>query len=406
MDRYPMIPAACTIVSLNYLPYARVLCASFLRNHPDWKFYVLLVDRVPSDIDLSNEEFELVLVEDLQIPGFPSIAFKYDILELNTNVKPTFLKSLLARSVDRLIYLDPDIFVYRPLTSIINALNDHSIVITPHALSPIPDDIQSEVVLLMGGVFNLGFVAVSRCEEAERFLFWWEQRCLEFAYNEPKKGMFVDQKWINLVPCFFENVTILRYPGCNMAYWNLHERRLSQEDHTWMVNQRFPLEFYHFSGIAVDAGDKLSRRMERFTLANRPDLRKIYEDYRSLLVQRGLREFKAIRYAFGSFENGQFINRITRCLYAANLDRFAGEDPFSNSSRFYAWAKATKILGARDSANTYTSESLMKTDFRLRTLNWMFRFMLRILGADRYTVLMKYLSYISILRNQRDVFAK
>jgi len=401
-----MTQAVCTIVSLNYLPYARVLCASFLSHHPGWKFYVLLVDRLPGDLDLSNEPYELVLVEDLEIPDFPPIAFKYDILALNTNVKPTFLKALLARGFDRVVYLDPDIFVYRPLDSIIGALNTHSIVITPHVLSPISDDVQSEVVLLMGGVFNLGFIAVSRSEEVERFLSWWEQRCLFFAYDEPKKGMFVDQKWINLVPCFFENVAILKYPGCNMAYWNLHERQLSKAGDAWMVNEKYPLEFYHFSGISVDAGNKLSRRTERFTLANRPDLRSIYEDYRSLLIEQGFREFKAREYAFGAFENGQFINRITRSLYGANLERFAGEDPFRSSSRFYAWAKSTGLLGSRDSANAYSSESLAKNEFRLRAVHGALRLMLRLLGSDRYTVLMKYLSYISILRNQRDVFAK
>jgi hypothetical protein len=34
----------------------------------------------------------------------------------------------------------------------------------------------------------------------------------------------------------------------------------------------------------------------------------------------------------------------------------------------------------------------------------MLRLALRMLGADRYSVLMKYLSYISALMNQSDVF--
>jgi hypothetical protein len=398
-----MTQAACTIISLNYLPYARVLCNSFLCHHPGWKFYVLLVDRLPKDIDLSHEAFEMVLVEELGIPNFQSLAFKYDILELNTNVKPTFLKALLARGIDQLVYLDPDIFVYRRLDSVLDAMTDHAIVITPHAFSPISDDVQSEVILLMGGVFNLGFVAVTKCAETERFLSWWEQRCFDFAYNEPRKGMFVDQKWINLVPCFFDSVKILKSPGCNMAFWNLHERELSQEGGAWVVNRTSPLEFFHFSGIAVDAGEKLSRRKERFTLANRPDLRTIYKDYRALLIQHGFREFKAIKYAFGAFDNGQYINRLTRSLYAANLDKFAGEDPFSSSSRVYAWAKSAGFLSVCDSANSYSSESYSKSDFRLRAMNSLLRLMLRILGADRYTVLMKYLGYVSILRNQRDV---
>jgi hypothetical protein len=400
-----MKQAACTIVSLNYLPYARVLCTSFLRHNPGSAFYVLLVDRLPDDTDLANEDFELELVEDLGIPDFPSMAFKYDVLELNTNVKPTFLKSILAKGIDQVVYLDPDICVYQELQSVFGALNESSIVVTPHCLSPIPDDIQSEVILLMGGVFNLGFVAVRKCEETDRFLSWWEERCLDFAYNEPRKGMFVDQKWINLAPCFFENVKILKQPGCNMAFWNLHERYLSSEGGVQMVNRTSLLEFFHFSGISVDGGDQLSRRKCPFTLANRTDLRPIFEDYRARLIQKGFREFKARKYAFGVFDNGQYINRLTRTLYAVNIGRFGGEDPFSCSSGFYAWAKSNRLLSVQDSANSYSSETHSKSDFRLRMVHSIFRLALRILGADRYTVLLKYLSYVSILRNQHDVFA-
>src|SRR4051812_21919176 len=103
-----MVRAACTIVSLNYLPYARVLCDSFQQFHPDCKFYVLVVDRSPA-VDLSHESFETIFVEELGIPNFLSYAFRYDILELNTNVKPTFLKHLHDRGIDQVIYFDPDI---------------------------------------------------------------------------------------------------------------------------------------------------------------------------------------------------------------------------------------------------------------------------------------------------------
>ena len=33
----------------------------------------------------------------------------------------------------------------------------------------------------------------------------------------------------------------------------------------------------------------------------------------------------------------------------------------------------------------------------------MLRLALRLLGADRYTILMKYLGYVSVLRNQKDI---
>jgi hypothetical protein len=123
------------------------------------------------------------------------------------------------------------------------------------------------------------------------------------------------------------------------------------------------------------------------------------------LRNTALSYFKGRKYAFGTFENGQYINHLTRTLYAINIERFGDEDPFSNSSRFFTWARSAGILSVQDNAGAYSSETYVKSDFRLRMLHSMFRLALRILGADRYTVLMKYLSYVSILRNQRDVFA-
>jgi hypothetical protein len=399
-----MVRAACTIVSLNYLSYARTLCDSFLRSQPDCKFYVLLVDRLPADFERLSERFEMITVEELDIADFTSVAFKYDILELNTNVKPTFLRALLARGIDHLVYLDPDIFVYRPLDSVFDALTEHSIVLTPHILSPIPDNGQSEQIFLMSGVFNLGFVAVGRCAETDRFLSWWENRCLNLAFSEQREGLFVDQKWINLVPCFFESVKILKNPGCNMAHWNLYERRLSQENGVWMVNEKSPLEFYHFSGISVDGGQRISKYTDVFNLNNRPDLSSIFEEYRAQLIGHGYRMFHSGKYAFGAFDNGQYINRLTRSIYAASLETFSNENPFRSSSRFYRWAKTTRLLSARDSASSYTRGSYAKTDWRLRVLHAILRLALRTLGADRYTVLSKYLAYISVFMNQSDVF--
>jgi hypothetical protein len=398
-----MTRAACTIVSFNYLPYARTLCASFLALHPECKFYVLLVDRLPEGFVLSQEQFELVAVEDLGILDFPSVAFKYDILELNTNVKPTFLKMLLARGLDEIIYLDPDIFIYQALAPVFESLAKYAIVLTPHALSPVPDHGQSELVLLSAGIFNLGFLAIKRCQETDLFLSWWEARCLELAYDEQRASMFVDQKWINLVPCFFDSVEILKHQGCNVAYWNLHERQLSRQDNGWMVNETDPLLFFHFSGISVDGKERISKYTEKLTLLNRPDLRSLFENYRTQLIKHGIRETYVNKYAFDTFDNGQFINRLTRSLFAANLDRFSGENPFHSSSKFYTWARAKHLLSVSDSAKTYTSKSYSNVDSRIRFIHTTLRLALRTLGADRYTILMKYLSYISILRNQRDV---
>src|SRR5581483_2809732 len=245
VERCEMTRAACTIVSLNYLHYARTLCDSYLEQHPDHAFYVLIVDRPSPEIDTSRERFRVIWVEELGIPDFLSVAFKFDILELNTNVKPTFLKSLLASGVDQLIYLDPDILICSSVDFIFDLLQSSSIVITPHTLSPNDAEPGNESILLYAGVYNLGFIALGRSEESLRFLTWWESRCLTEGFAERMSGLFVDQKWINLVPCYYDQVTILKHPGCNVAYWNLHERKTLTDGRGLRVNGSVPLVFFH-----------------------------------------------------------------------------------------------------------------------------------------------------------------
>ena len=104
--------AACTIVSKNYLSYARVLAESFRRHHPRSQMFVLLVDRVDGHFAPEREPFELVELPELDMPELPRFCFQYSIVELNTAAKPYFLQHLLRkRGVSKLIYLDPDIVI-------------------------------------------------------------------------------------------------------------------------------------------------------------------------------------------------------------------------------------------------------------------------------------------------------
>ncbi len=228
------VAAACTIISPNYLPYARTLATCYLAHHPGHRFFVLLVANLsdpapfPSATEAA-EPFETVLLTTLPIPDLLAIAFQYDLLELNTDVKPTFLRYLFAQhALEHLTYLDPDIFVYAPLTPVFEALSDNDAVLTPHITSPIDDDLlPGEQEMLYNGTYNLGFIALRNTPAADRILAWWERRCLTLGFSEGRTGLFVDQKWMNLAPGLFPHVAILRHPGCNMAYWNLHERTLT-----------------------------------------------------------------------------------------------------------------------------------------------------------------------------------
>ena len=149
----------------------------------------------------------------------------YDVTELCTAVKPWLLKKLLDQGATVATYLDPDIKVYTPLDRVEAAAVEHGIVLTPHVTKPMPRDglSKSETEVLLSGIYNLGFVAVSK--QADDFLYFWQARLKRECIVDPQNMRFVDQRWVDFVPGLYP-VDILRDPSYNVAYWNLDHRDL------------------------------------------------------------------------------------------------------------------------------------------------------------------------------------
>jgi len=398
-----MKDVACTIVSANYLHFGWTLADSFLKLHPEKEFHLLLVDHRPQDFAARDPRVHIHDVETLNIPNFRSVAFKFDILELNTAVKPTFLKHLFGSGATKVIYFDPDIFVFNSVELIYEALEDASIVLTPHILGPTPDaEHRYERDLLATGVFNLGFVAVSNSTQGRNFLDWWEERCLNYGFNDLRAGLFVDQKWINLAPCLFDKVHILRHVGCNVAYWNLQERFLSEGGNGIVVDGNSPLVFFHYSGYRDDAPDQLS---DKLRLPQQVDgiLRSLLLFYGQQLNIHGAKQYKKNAYAFKTFSNGSLITSLARRIYSVTMDRWAGHDPFDSEGKYYKAAQKAGLLSKQDQSGLYNPMKFPAGDWRIKMINLVLFSLPRIVGGDRYTMLMKYLSFITILRHQRQL---
>jgi hypothetical protein len=342
-------------------------------------------------------------VEKLGLPGFRSLAFKYNILEFNTAVKPSFFKYLFDGGADKAIYFDPDIYLFRPAELIYEALNSACVVLTPHLLSPTPDpDHIYENDLLVTGVFNLGFIAVSNTSQGRRFLDWWEERCLRFGFEDLRCGLFVDQKWIIHAPCFFDSIHILRDVGCNVAYWNLHERSLSATQEGYAVNDCAPLVFFHFSGYKLSTPDELSTKL-RLKQTIYPTLRKLLLFYGERLRANGAEICQQYEYAYAHFSDGSLVTTLARRLYSATIDQWGDQDPFDVTGEFFKAAKKARLLSKQDQSGKYSSNNLATDDWRIKAINRFLFSLPRIVGGDRYTMLMKYLSFITILRNQRQL---
>ena len=349
--------AACTIVSKNYISYARTVADSFLAHHPGSPFFVLLVDRIDGHFEPQSEKFHLTGIDALDIPDLSRFCFQYTILELNTAVKPYFLSHLLDKyGFKKLIYFDPDIIITENLSELSRLLDQHSIILTPHLTAQIDDNYRpSELDILLAGAYNLGFLAIAATPTTRNFLKWWQERLYANCQIAFDKGMFVDQRWIDLVPGLFDGVHILREPEYNVAYWNLHSRSVEFNNGRLTVNGE-PCHFFHFSGFDPNEISTISKHQNRFTIDRVGSLAGLFEYYRDLLWSNGYRDTKQWPYAFGCFSNDMRIPDVARVMYRAlgqSSSRFG--DPFSAEGphSFFRWLQE-RVDGEREAGRVIT----------------------------------------------------
>jgi hypothetical protein len=345
--------AACTIISKNYVAYARVLAASFLEHHPGGRFFVLLVDRVDGAFDPSQELFTLIEVEQLAtIPDLPSFLFKYDIVESNTAVKPYYLEYLFSTyDLDHIVFLDPDILIFQPLDAVAEAIEHYSITLIPHLTEPLEDDgkLPNEMTMLRVGCFNLGFLGLKATPTTQRMLTWWQKRLYEHCRIRFDLGLFVDQRWMDLVLPMFKDVFILKHRAYGVADWNLPERTITAGPPPEVNGQ--PLCFYHFSGIEIDNLEQISKHQTRYTFDEIGEAADLYHRYRALLIEAGHAESSRWPYAFGSLDNGALIEPSARhAYYELGTERGRFGDPFKSAGEqsFFGWLRSTDRVGHGD----------------------------------------------------------
>ncbi|MES2372512.1 MAG: glycosyl transferase [Bacteroidota bacterium] len=398
--------AGLTICSFNYIPKALVLLESYHSFHPDHSLFILIVDKKRPDFTFSAAYINIIWVQDLVVENFYKYAFCFDVIELNTNVKPMAMKHLLKEHT-KVIYLDPDIQIFSRLDLVIEELNSASIVITPHSYTPILDGYKpDDADLLRFGAYNLGFIGVSKCDEADLFLDWWSDRCLNLGYYEPHAGLAVDQKWMDLAPAFFPGLKILRNVGLNVAFWNLHERQLSKIDNSWFVNKNTPLVFFHFSSFNVTSPEAIAYKQTRYASGSRPDFVLLSKTYSEQLIKFGSEKYEKEKYGFDYFDDGIYINPTLRRFYSIlEGEFFSEENPFLATSKIRKFALKNHLLKLnRDSPKRLTFKDLDKFGRQETFFLWGLKFCLAILGPNRYYALMRYMAHISSIRNQRKLF--
>lgn len=240
-----MKKAFCTITTVSHLYKTRALIKSISRFY-SVEFYVLVIDgALPNYHDANYVELSF-----LKNPLSTALIKKYKKNKdhLRWALKPMLMHELLKSGFDKVIYSDNDICYYASPHFLFEKLNESAIILTPqnYSFDPTKDQIWMEANFLCG-LYNAGFVGASN--KGLPALTWWANCCLYNMKQVAWRGLYDDQKYLDLMPILFDEVAIIKHKGCNISGWNLENNKRVQKRNEVIIAPDYEIIFIHFTPL-------------------------------------------------------------------------------------------------------------------------------------------------------------
>jgi len=320
-----------TSICGNYLPRAIALGESIKRHYPEAKFFPCLLERaLPAGAEAIPAFSGILLAKDIVPYNFEHFIFRHSIVEAATAVKGDLMLHLFKAFPEEnaIIYLDPDTHLYSDFPELEALMEEHPIVLTPHLVNR-SDFVPMEVSILEHGLYNLGFLALRRSDEALNLLDWWRDRLHRMCYDAKYTGIFTDQKWFDLAPLFFKT-KLLMHPGYNVGPWALHSRPAATDEKGKVMISGQALRFIHFSGFPgtfYNCANNWPRSGKEIFI-------ELADAYAQKLQENA--RFASLPWSYGRYLDGRRISQFARIKWR-QLPVDGDISPFSLSNR--------KILG-------------------------------------------------------------
>lgn len=239
----------CSISTVSHLHKTYALADSLLSYES--VLHVLVVDGVDANQFPKNVRLYGLQIFDKQ-PLAQQIITKYKHKKdkLRWALKPLFMLHIL-RSQPKVIYVDNDIYFYSNPCFLFDKLDEYNVLLTPHFYPSNPMQNQNWLEAnYRVGLYNAGFIGVN--QNAEEALIWWAKCCLYSLKKAFWRGMFDDQKYLDLLPIKFNGAHVLKHHGCNLAGWNDDGLALTRnENGSIVINQNQEMVFIHFAALSI-----------------------------------------------------------------------------------------------------------------------------------------------------------
>ncbi len=240
----------CTLFDKNFLVKGVTMHQSILQNSKDeFKLFILCLDDTTYEISekLQLQNVELIKLSQIENEELKKIKKERDQAEYSWTLKPYLLEYIFNNyKIDKLVYLDGDLFFFNSPKFIFDELNDSSVLLTPHNIPEKRKHQEEEY-----GIYNAGMIGFKNDKNGRSCLSWWKMKCLEWCYREIEAERQGDQKYLNYFEQRFNNVKISKNSGLNLALWNLdnYKKIYKKNDEIFVDNDK--LVFFHFAKFEI-----------------------------------------------------------------------------------------------------------------------------------------------------------
>ena len=251
----------CTVLSKKRIYQALALIQSLYKEiKEDFQFYILCVDDETFEVMKKLNWKNITVIHDKEMgKEVQQLKLSRKLHEYCWTLKSLFIEKLFDKdkTIARITYLDSDLYFWNNPNKIFRNYQDCSVLLTKENKET---SSSNKSVLknadAITGKYNSGFISINRDENGLAALSWWKERCLESCEISPSKGKFGDQKYLDNLPIYFDNICEIKTKGVNIGPWNFRKYHYSVKNKKVYINSH-PLIFFHFSGLRIVDKNKI-----------------------------------------------------------------------------------------------------------------------------------------------------
>lgn len=269
----------CTLFDSYYLHKGIALYLSLERVISDFHLYVMAFDKNSFEKlrSCGFTKMTVELLDDFETPELIAVKPTRNKAEYCWTAGPSVIYHFLSKyELDKITYLDSDLFFLASPEIIEKEAGENSVVITEQNIS--------EEAAKRYGRYCVQYMTFKNDEDGLGALTWWRDSCIEWCFQIMEPTRYADQKYIDEFPKRWNNVCVLKNVGAGIAPWNMH--RYKYTDKTVSYNgEEWSQVFFHMHGVVITIKDKvLTAASDHFAL-NKEVTRLFFDPYASLMAE-------------------------------------------------------------------------------------------------------------------------